>query len=194
MPDPSADERKVPAYYSDPAFTNGNYVVQHSVGALFADSLDLRKPTGPFHGQIRAPGGNKQQWYKGAEASFFSCPELRCREVHIELIINQTYRSGQAQSGQTFRDGQAVWHHEPISMPNGYTYRYDAHPYLIIQQCKTTNYFILLDHVGRLYPHLVLPHLLEPVLTTWIATRLPTEWHSSTDVRQVLHSSCGSTS
>ena len=107
MPDPSIDERKAPAYYSDPAFTNGNYVVQHSVGALFADSLDLGEHTGPLHGQIRARGGNERQWYKGAEASFFSCPEPRHGETHIELI-NQTYQSGQAQSGQTFRDGQAV--------------------------------------------------------------------------------------
>src|SRR6266478_10161522 len=98
MPDPSIDERKVPAYYSDPAFTNGNYVVQHSVGALFADSLDLRKHTGPLQGQICARGDNERQWYKGAEASFFSCPEPRCGETHIELI-NQTYRSCQAQSG-----------------------------------------------------------------------------------------------
>src|SRR6266478_8519391 len=188
MPDPSVDERKVPAYYSDPAFTNSNYVVQHLVRALFADSLDLRKNTGPFHGQIHARRGNEQQWYKGAEASFFSCPELHRGETHIELI-NQTYHSGQAQSGQTFRDGQAVWHREPIGTPNRYTYCYDAHPYLIIQQCKTTDYFVLLDHAGQLYPHLVSPHLLEPVLTTWIATCLLIKWHSSEDVRQVLHSS-----
>ena len=193
MPNPSVDKRKVPAYYSDPAFTNGNYVVQHSVRALFADSLDLRKHTEPFHGQIHARRGNERQWYKGAEASFFSCPEPRHGETHIELI-NQTYRSGQAQSGQTFRDGQAVWRRKPIGMPNRYTYRYNAHPYLIIQQCKTTDYFMLLDHAGQLYPHLVSPHLLEPVLTTWITTRLLTEWHSSADVHQVLHSSCGSTS
>jgi len=188
--DPSVEERKTPAYYSDPTFTNSDYVVQDSVGALFADSLDLRKYPGPFHGQIRAHRGNERQWYKNAGASYFSCPEPCRGETHIELI-NQIHRLDQAQSGQTFKEGQVIWRRDPIGMPNGYTYHYDAHPYIIIQQCKMTDHFVLLDHTGQLYSQLVSPHLLEPVLTTWIAAQLPTKWYSSADVRHVLHNPRG---
>ena len=82
-----------------------------------------------------------------------------------------------------------VWRRDPIGTTYGYTFQYDPFPYIIIDQCKTTDYFVLLDHTGRLYPILVSPHLVEPVLTTWVAARIPTEWYTSEDVRNVLQGS-----
>ena len=52
QPDPAAEDRKHPAYYSDLLYTNSYYSVHDLVGALFAKSLDAVKPSGYLHGQI----------------------------------------------------------------------------------------------------------------------------------------------
>src|SRR6266568_2820310 len=50
--DPVAEDRKHPAYYSNPLYMNSYYSVHDSVSALFAKSLDTVKPSGHLHGQI----------------------------------------------------------------------------------------------------------------------------------------------
>ena len=106
-------------------------------------------------------------------------------DPNLELI-NQVQRPEQLQAARTFLDGQVIWCHTPVRISQGYTFEYDPNLYIILQQCKTMSYFVLLNHTGSLYPYLVSPHLLEPVTTTWITAHIPNNWYNSNDISRVL--------
>jgi len=183
--DPAAEDRKHPAYYSDLLYMNSYYSVHDSVGTLFAKSLDAVKPSGYLHGWICACGGGEHQWYRGGGASFFSNPEPCMGDINLELI-NQVQCSKQLQVVRMFLDGQVIWHRTPVRISQGYRFEYNLNPYIILQQCKTTSYFVLLNHTGSLYPYLVSLHLLELVTTTWITAWIPNNWYKSNNVHRVL--------
>ena len=86
---------------------------------------------------------------------------------------------------------QVIWRCTPVGISQGYMFEYDLNLYIILQQCKTTSYFVLLNHTGSLYPYLVSLHLLEPVTTTWITAQIPNNWYNSNDIHRVL--ACKST-
>ena len=106
-------------------------------------------------------------------------------DPNLELI-NQVQCSKQLQVACTFLDGQVIWCCTPVRISQGYMFEYDPNPYIILQQCKTTSYFVLLNHTGSLYPYLVSPHLLELVTTTWITACIPNNWYNSNDISRVL--------
>ena len=130
-------------------------------------------------------GGGERQWYRGGGTSFFSNPELCMGDPNLEFI-NQVQHPEQPQAAHMFLDGQVIWHRTPVGISHGYTFEYDPNLYIILQQCKTTSYFILLNHTGSLYPYLVSPHLLEMVMTTWITACIPNNWYNSNDISRVL--------
>ena len=186
--DPSVKEGATPAYFSHPDFTNGEFNIKESVGGLFAPSLGGDAAPNSIHGHIRARGGNERQWYQGGRESYFSNPAAQQGNFHLELI-NQVQRNLSARTIQSFKRGQVVWRRDPVGASYGYIFHYDPQPYIILDQCKTTDYLVLMDHTGHVYPRLVSPHFVEPVLTTWITARLPTEWYYSDEVRSVLQRS-----
>ena len=187
--DQSVKEGATPAYFSHPDFTNGEFNIKESVGGLFAPPLGEDTSPNGIDSHIRARRGNERQWYQGGRESYFSNPATQQGNFHLELI-NQAQRSLSVHTIQSFKHGQVVWHRDPVGASYGYIFHYDPQPYIILDQCKTTDYFVLMDHTGHVYPRLVSPHFVEPVLTTWITVRLPMEWYYSDDVRSVLQHSC----
>ena len=185
-------DRQHPVYYTNPLYANGLYTAHKSVGGLFAPSLDAGMvvdsgaATEYIQGRIQACGSGEREWYRHGGIGFLSDPREYPGTYHVELI-NQVQRPDQQTTAHTFLEGQAFWRRTPVGIPYGYMYNYDPKPYIIIQQCRTTQYLVLLDHTGRLHPNLVSPHLVEPVMTTWVTARLPTGWSGSHDLQEVLN-------
>ena len=187
-PDLSVKEGATPAYFSHPDFTNSEYNVKESVGGLFAPSLGENTSPKGIQGHIRTRGGNERQWYQGGSESYFSNPAGQQGNFHLELI-NQVQHSLSVCTIKSFKCGQVVLCCDPVGAIYGYVFHYDLQPYIILDQCKTTDYFILMDHTRHVYPRLISTHFGEPVLTTWITAGLPTEWYNSDNVHNILQRS-----
>jgi hypothetical protein len=82
--------------------------------------------------------------------------------------------------------GQVVWKCAVLPAIHGCKVEYTQEPFVILSQCLTTYYYVLLGTNGQVYLHLVSPEQLEPVQTTWTAARIPSNWPLSKDVQVVL--------
>jgi hypothetical protein len=184
--DPVEEEVARPVRHTDPDFVNCEYNVHDSIGAVFSKSLYEEREGEHVQGKIRARGGGERQWYEGAEVSYLVYPELLAGTTNIELI-NQIQAPGRCPpQAPVYTFGQVVWKRTMVPAVYGCKAQYDQEPYIIISQCFTTFYYVLMDAHGHIYPRLVSPEQLEPLRTAWTAARLPNNWNISKDVQAVL--------
>src|SRR6266704_2476529 len=84
-----------PLSLTDSVYTNGNYDIHQSIGALFAQLWDTERSAGQIQGWIRVRRGGECQWYQDGSISFFSCPDPYVGgNTNLELI-NQVQCSDQ---------------------------------------------------------------------------------------------------
>jgi hypothetical protein len=184
--EPTEAEVGCPLRYSDSRYVNCDYNIRDSLGAVFSKSLHEDREAGHVQGKIRVRGGGDGQWYEGAEVSYLACPEVFAGTVNFE-VVNQIQSPGRCQpQNPTFTFGQVVWKRAMFPAIHGCKVEYDQEPYIIISQCFTSYYYVIMDTNGHIYPHLVSPEQLEPLRMTWTAARLPNNWNLSADVQAVL--------
>ena len=172
---------------TDSVYTNSDYDIHQSVGALFARLWDTDTSAGGIQGRIRAHGGGEHQWYQDSGISFFSCPNPYVGgSTNLELI-NQVQCSNQKPEIRTFSEGQVIWRRRLISVHEGYRLEYDPNPYIVLHLARATYQYMLLDSSGCVHPNSVLPEQLELIRTTWTTARVPNTWYCSDDVHKVLN-------
>jgi hypothetical protein len=131
-------------------------------------------------------GGGEGQWYEGVEVSYLTCPEVFTGTVNFK-VVNQIQSPGRCQpQNPAFMFRQVVWKRAIFPAIHGCKVEYDQELYIIISQCLTSYYYVLMDTSNHIYPWLVSPKQLEPLRMMWTAVCLPNNWNLSSDIQAVL--------